>query len=78
MLKSLARKFIIYTVLSLVMIVSLAGQAYSLDLCSENVDITIAADEYSYDNQSITIDGCTLTINGTHTFQNITWSSTPF
>ena len=35
-------------------------------------DTTISANDFSYDNESIVIDGCTVTIDGSHNFQSLT------
>ena len=40
-----------------------------LNVISQNT--TITADNTTYDNKSIIVDGCTLTISGTHQFENL-------
>jgi len=43
----------------------------SADLVVISSNTTINASDLSYDNLSITIDACTVTINGTHQFENL-------
>jgi len=48
------------------LIVAVTGQAVIFSEATQ-----IAADDYTYDGVDVTVDGCTLTINGGHSFDSL-------